>query len=458
MVAAPTTFEFTLEVCDEADPTSLCDTDTVTITVNPVVVGDTAPTADAGPDQTVDEGDLVTLDGTGSSDPEGETLTYEWTAPAGITLSDPTSASPTFTAPDVAAPTTFEFTLEVCDEADPTSLCATDTVTITVNPVVVGDTAPTADAGPDQTVDEGDLVTLDGTGSSDPEGETLTYEWTAPAGITLSDPTSASPTFTAPDVTAPTTFEFTLEVCDEADPTSLCATDTVTITVNPVVVGDTAPTADAGPDQTVDEGDLVTLDGTGSSDPEGETLTYEWTAPAGITLSDPTSASPTFTAPDVTAPTTFEFTLEVCDEADPTSLCATDTVTITVNPVVVGEVDASGVVKVNNHLNPKKAEKVWKLRVTNLGSSPITVNPADIDASVEVNGTPNGSVEVLTGTMTIKPGHGRNFQLRWTQDGTLAVGDSVEFIACVNLAGDTNTANNCGSETRTAVGKPRSGS
>ena len=81
---ADTPLTFTLEVCDEADPTSLCDTDTVVINVLDVAAPvDDPPTADAGPDQTVDEGDLVTLDGTGSSDPEGETLTFEWTAPAG---------------------------------------------------------------------------------------------------------------------------------------------------------------------------------------------------------------------------------------------------------------------------------------------------------------------------------------------------------------------------------------
>ena len=61
---------------------------------------------------------------------------------------------------------------------------------------------------------------------------------------------------------------------------------------------DDPPTANAGPDQTVDEGDLVTLDGSGSTDPESETLTYSWTAPAGVTLSDPNTANPTFTAPD----------------------------------------------------------------------------------------------------------------------------------------------------------------
>ena len=288
-------------------------------------VVDTPPVADAGPDQTVTAGDLVTLAGSGT-DPEGETLTFDWTAPAGITLSDPTVASPTFTAP--AGPATLTFTLEVCDEADPTSLCDTDTVVITVNPVTPVDDPPVADAGPDQTVTAGDLVTLDGTGSTDPEGETLTFDWTAPAGITLSDPTAASPTFTAP--AGPATLTFTLEVCDEADPTSLCDTDTVVITVNPVTPVDDPPVADAGPDQTVTAGDLVTLAGSGT-DPEGETLTFDWTAPAGITLSDPTAASPTFTAP--AGPATLTFTLEVCDEADPTSLCDTDTVVITVNPV-----------------------------------------------------------------------------------------------------------------------------
>jgi K319L-like, PKD domain len=97
---------------------------------------DDPPTANAGPDQTVDENTLVTLAGSGT-DPEGETLTFNWTAPAGITLTGANTASPTFTAPDVAAPTPFTLTLQVCDEADPTQLCATDTVVVTVNPVVV---------------------------------------------------------------------------------------------------------------------------------------------------------------------------------------------------------------------------------------------------------------------------------------------------------------------------------
>ena len=120
---------------------------------------------------------------------------------------------------------------------------------------------------PTRTVDEGDTVTLAGSGT-DPEGETLTFAWTAPAGVTLSDPNSANPTFTAPQVDADTPLAFTLQVCDEADPVSLCDTDTVAINVlNVSCRWMTAPTADAGPDQTVDEGELVTLDWIGSTDP-----------------------------------------------------------------------------------------------------------------------------------------------------------------------------------------------
>jgi uncharacterized protein (TIGR02145 family) len=73
------------------------------------------------------------------------------------------------------------------------------------------------------------------------------------------------------------------------------------------------PVADAGPDQDVIEGDTVTLDGKGSSDSNGDSLSFIWTAPAALGLSDSTSASPTFTAPEVIADTIFVITLVVND-------------------------------------------------------------------------------------------------------------------------------------------------
>ena len=102
--------------------------------VKPIV--DSAPTAIAGVYQSVDENTLVTLGGAGSYDPEGEAVTYAWSQVSGpsVTLIGANRASTTFTAPDIAESTTLLFMLEVCDEADPTSLCGADWVTVTVRP------------------------------------------------------------------------------------------------------------------------------------------------------------------------------------------------------------------------------------------------------------------------------------------------------------------------------------
>lgn len=92
---------------------------------------------------------------------------------------------------------------------------------------------PTADAGGDQTVNEGDSVRLDAGGSSDPDGNTLIYRWTQTAGtpVHLHDGVSAAPGFFAPGVEQDTPITFELTVSDgelEAPP------DQVTVTVRNV--------------------------------------------------------------------------------------------------------------------------------------------------------------------------------------------------------------------------------
>jgi len=268
--------------------------DVVSRQVSVLVVENMTPVADAGPDQTVNEGILATLDGSGSSDPEKSALTFEWTQIGGpsvsLNLADP--VYPTFLAPSVpVGGATLTFQLRVNDgqlTSEP------DAVDVTVKNV---NHPPVADAGADQTPAEGAPVTLDGSGSYDPDGESLTFSWAQTSGptVSLSGGDAAKPTFAAPWVGPDgATLTFELIVSDGIDG----GTDTMNVFVENV---NHPPTANAGPDQTVNEGSPVTLDAAASTDPDLDPLTYTWTQNSGtpVTLSDPASAKPTFTAPFV---------------------------------------------------------------------------------------------------------------------------------------------------------------
>jgi hypothetical protein len=162
-------------------------------------------------------------------------------------------------------------------------------VTITVNPI------PVARAGPDQTVMPGTQVSLDGSASFDPvTRDPLTYDWafvSRPNGsdTALAGATTVNPSFTA-DV--PGSYVVRLIVHDGVSPSR---PDNVTVTAN------SRPTANAGPDNSGNFGNLFTLDGSLSSDPDGDSLSYNWDftgVPSGChvpVLVGSTTARPSFT-------------------------------------------------------------------------------------------------------------------------------------------------------------------
>jgi hypothetical protein len=93
------------------------DESTVSVKVENSVNSDSKPHTDAGGDQTVNEGQWVTLDGDGSSDPDGSSLDYSWTQTSGpsVDLENDDEAEANFRAPYVSEDTTLHFSLVVED-------------------------------------------------------------------------------------------------------------------------------------------------------------------------------------------------------------------------------------------------------------------------------------------------------------------------------------------------------
>mgnify|MGYP001829166663 FL=1 len=318
------------------DKEGLKDTDTTVVNVT----GDNdPPMADAGPDQTVNEENMVMLNGSNSTDPEKDRLFYRWKQVAGpsVTLSDPTADQPKFNAPNVApSGAALMFELTVSD-----SLGLKDTDDITVN--VMGDNdPPTANAGTDQTVNEdfSDIVVLDGARSSDPDDGIESYWWKQIAGpaVTLSDPKADRPNFATPNV-SPVGISLTFELT-VTDVGGLQSADTTIVNVT----GDNdPPTANAGADQRVLEKTTVTIDGSNSFDPDDGIGSYRWKQVAGpsVTISDPTSDRPNLEAPgfDESGDKSLVFELIVTDNG---GLQSSDSTTVSVSNFEKDNPGASG--------------------------------------------------------------------------------------------------------------------
>lgn len=409
------------------------------------------PTANAGPDQTVNVSNSVQLDGSGSSDPDGTIASYSWTQISGttVTLSSSSVAMPTFTAPSSAG--TLVFGLTVTDNSGATS--TQDQVTITVQNRVgyVGEAAAGASntSGTSYqltfsksvpightlligvTVDDPAGTGAPTVGATDSKGNTYTNRSqgyrTSTASVAIiscyvTSTLSTSDTLTI--TTSDTHGRWAVSVCEfdnihqtgfdvsannNAAATTSLTTGATATTANQVevvfasfgftlpsaitfsagthyaqagsqqntaaassnravaneyriytaatahtatgtlsasasyaaaiatfaadVISDVVPVADAGFNQTVAAYQTVTLDGTRSTDEDGNVAGYSWTQTAGttVTLSNSTVAQPTFTAPGTLSGDTLTFSLVVTDNLG-TSSTNSATVTVTVNP------------------------------------------------------------------------------------------------------------------------------
>jgi len=293
--------------------------DTVFITVKDV----TPPIVNAGSPATIDEDTPYMLDGSGSYDPEGGTITwYNWTFGDGSFLNgiDP---QPFHT---YVQPGSYSVTLNVTDAEGNWALNITQIQVLDVTP-------PVTNAGTNDTVNEGSPYTFDGSGSFDNVGIAF-YAWDMDKsdGVNWNNPDYSGPTWWDPDhsYNVPGTYIVTLRVNDSSGNWNI---DTVIITV----VDITPPTANAGPDETLNEDTPYTFDSSGSSDNVG-IATYYWDIDASDGLDwiipDYIGASPMHT---YSQPGIYTVTLRVTDG---TGNWALNTTFITVLDVTSPTTDA----------------------------------------------------------------------------------------------------------------------
>lgn len=293
---------FALSVFDPHKATSITEYTLHVIHVNhpPVVTTDH--------ELTVVEGTSVSLTAS-ASDPDNDPLTYKWTQTDGeaVNLDSTTDLSTIFVAPAVGASPekTLSFTITADDGNGGTGSDNVIVHVISASSYHI----PTLSCNDIIRAHEGGQVTLSES-VDNPDNLPLTYQWTQVSGmpVPLSGDTSASPSVQLPLGAGGSEVAFQLIVMQGTNIVGSCEQY---VYIAPPEPG-TPPVANAGPDTSVNGGDLVTLDGSKST---GQYIQYSWVQIAGepVTLVNAKSVHPTFVAPDVAIGETKElvFTLTV---------------------------------------------------------------------------------------------------------------------------------------------------
>ncbi|MBI3560332.1 MAG: PKD domain-containing protein [Gammaproteobacteria bacterium] len=400
-----TVFTFQLTVTDNLGATG-----TASVSVTVKAAPNQPPTANAGVTQTLQSGSTVTLTGIGT-DPDGTIAAFAWTQIAGptVTLTGANAATASFIAPPVSANTVLGFQLTVTDNQGATG---TSTVSITVIPNL----PPVVSAGAAQTVNEKLPVTLTGT-ASDPDGSIARYAWAQTAGptVTLTGASTATASFTAPSITVDTILTFTLTVTD-----NLGATASASVNITVKNVPSLPPIADAGGPYAAKAGEILTLNGGASYDPEGVALIYKWNFGDGSTG---LGVAPTHA---YAAPGTYTVSLIVNDgEQD----SIPSTIGAVILPTVAGNV-AAGILPGNPVIPPNKPQAMAILATNQTG---VTLTSVTIEYTYSSGLLVTNLIAPTATTKTVNP-LTRKIQLSWSN---VANGQNVGavFAAAALVAG-----------------------
>lgn len=233
---------------------------------------------------------------------------------------------------------------------------STDTLNVTVTPFVRVNHPPIANAGPDQVVNAYDVVRFDGSKSTDPDNDTLSYFWYFGDN---SDNTTGTGVKTTHIYTEWEIYYATLTVRDKEYSSSV----TVKITVREINM---PPIAVAGANQTVELNDLVYFDGSNSYDKNDNPMRGHDVRPSYViqyyvwSFGDGTSGYGIQATHIYTAPGTYKVTLTVYDKY----FSSTDTIYVTVKHLHSIAMSAE-----RNNIEAAPGDVIaTKIAVTNIGT------------------------------------------------------------------------------------------
>lgn len=213
--------------------------------------------------------DAVTLDATGSSDPDGTVATYAWDLD-GDGRYDHADTAPTWST---LAPTagTYTVRLKVTDDLGASA--------VTTRSLTVANRPPTAALTGPQPAIRGEAATLDASGSADLDGTITSYDWTFGDGATA---TTTTPT--ASHVYAANGSPTAKVVVKDDTGATAQATLALKVTRRPVAALAADPLSGR-------PGDPISLSAAGSADPDGGPLTYKWSYTGAATCDGAPSTS-----------------------------------------------------------------------------------------------------------------------------------------------------------------------
>ena len=382
-------YTVTLTVTDDDGATD-------TITSNKTVLN-RPPIADANGPYSGSEGSPITFNATGSIDNDGTIVFYEWDWDNDGSY-DESSTSPLInhTWPDDFSGTVG---LRVTDDD---GLTDTDTASVTVQNV-----APTVEAGPDQTADEGSTVSFSGSFTDPGWLDTHTIFWDFGDGTNVTDTLTPYHAYGDNGI-----YTVTLKVTDDDGGLGI---DTLQVTVNNV-----PPTVEAGPDQTVNVGEVVTFSGSFMDPGWLDTHVIFWDFGDGTNMTG--VITPTHIYRDKG---TYTVSLKVTDDDDGVGM---DTLTMTVH---LHDIAITSV----------KPSKTIAGQGYSISISVIVENQGEFTETFNVTAYANTTAIEILENITLTSGNSTTLTFTWNTKG-FAKGNYTISAEADTVPGETDAADN----------------